>query len=197
MCICSGQKNEIFMDLIERYSKTKEVDMNMIVELYGHKDSILVHLVDVGSVNNVKCAHYLLESEKIKPNNGVVSEALKIAIGFQNEDAIKLLMSYENLEEKQKEERDYGSNYLKQTQKSELLLHYLKKTCKSTNEFENIMKCLSESMIEMIKDEKWISDDVFNMCWMFIQEQQKGDQQINNKNNNNNNELWNAMLKKM
>ena len=82
-------------------------------------------MVYPNSAHNAKCARYLLASELV--NKQQIDAALKVAISFQNEEAIKLIISVNNLEERQKEEREYASAYLKEKEKSEIMLSYLKK----------------------------------------------------------------------
>jgi len=72
------------------------------VDYNGYNISLLTHLANVNNVNNVKCARYLLESQIVSNDDQQVAAALNIAMEYQNEEAIKLLMNFKYLEEKQK-----------------------------------------------------------------------------------------------
>ncbi|ETO14794.1 hypothetical protein RFI_22575 [Reticulomyxa filosa] len=117
--------------------------------------------------NNVKCIRYLLEAELIRPNEHkqVFEDALNCAILFQNTQVIKVLMHMKFMNEKEKMTREYAMTQMNEQSKCEELLSYLKK--QKEEDFNIIMTGLSEAIIAMIKDQKKISSDVFNLCWLY------------------------------
>ncbi|ETO20660.1 Ras guanine nucleotide exchange factor, partial [Reticulomyxa filosa] len=127
---------------------------------------LLGHLVSPASVNNVRCVRYLLESQLVKPLDRELKRALNLATLFQNEDCMKLLLSANYLDERDKAMRDYALQYLKEKSKSEVLLGYLKQHLNKL-ELKVVMNALCKVMQEMIKDRKCISTDLFNLCWLY------------------------------
>ncbi|ETO35837.1 TTK family protein kinase [Reticulomyxa filosa] len=127
---------------------------------------ILGHLVYPFSSNNCQCLRYLLTSDiRHEIGDDQIQSALDRAIVMQNEAAIQVLISTQYLDENKKIMRDYGIQISQEKSKMELLLHYLK--TRHGNEFEVVMNTLCDVIVEMIKDRKLLSKDVYNLCYLF------------------------------
>ncbi|ETO17207.1 hypothetical protein RFI_20123, partial [Reticulomyxa filosa] len=128
----------------------------------------LSHLVCPMSAFNVKCLRYLLEAELIKPkeHEQVMQTALNTAMLHQNTQAVKMLMGAKFQNEKDKMMRDYAMSQMKQRNKCEDLFAYLKRETTET-ELKKIESLLVKVMLALIKDGRFLSSDVFNLCCLF------------------------------
>ncbi|ETO16122.1 hypothetical protein RFI_21235, partial [Reticulomyxa filosa] len=115
--------------------------------------NLLSHLVSPVTTNNVKCAHFLLDGELIDPEKReqVFNAALQEAILNQHTKAIKVLMGYKFLNERERMMQEYAMTQMKQQSKSEQLLSYLRKETTEL-EFGIIMRGLQKTMLAMVKD---------------------------------------------
>ncbi|ETO36777.1 hypothetical protein RFI_00285, partial [Reticulomyxa filosa] len=138
-------------------------------------DTLLAHLVCPLTANNVKCARYLLETGfmGLEVYQHVFDGALQTAISFQNTPGIKILLAEKFSNKKDKVMRDYAMKQMVEKSKCDQLYEELKKQAeliekdKSSQTVLNlIMKVLTKTMIEMVKQGKILSSDVFNLCWL-------------------------------
>ncbi|ETO19115.1 hypothetical protein RFI_18121 [Reticulomyxa filosa] len=128
---------------------------------------LLSHLVCPLSANNVKCVRYLLQSEvRNDVSEASLDRALNVAVVFQNEKCIKILMSDKYLEENKKLMRDYSLRHWKEKSKAELFLYYLQREL-SEEKCVETMNNLCHVMKTMVNDRKMISCDFYNVCYIY------------------------------
>ncbi|ETO11882.1 hypothetical protein RFI_25494 [Reticulomyxa filosa] len=178
-CRYALKKNGVaFMKFLQK--NYKHIKWDESFEFNSYQDTLLAHLVCPLTANNVKCARYLLETGfmGLEVYQHVFDGALQTAISFQNTPGIKILLAEKFSNKKDKVIRDY---VMKQMVKKKLKkqAELIEKDKSNQTVLNLIMKVLTKTMIEMVKQGKILSSDVFNLCWL-----------------HNKDEIGNAMLEK-